>query len=53
LNGVRKFKSYVGLKGAYKKLDKLIKDFKFVDLNEANSQIDWVNAKIVDLSNLN
>ncbi|MGM0581024.1 MAG: polysaccharide deacetylase family protein [Bacteroidota bacterium] len=51
LSAIRKFKSYVGLKGAFKKLDNLIKDFKFVDLLMADDQIDWDKAKVVDLSN--
>ena len=32
---VRKFKSYYGLKGAYCKLEKLLKEYDFVDLKDA------------------
>ena len=45
----RKFKSYVGLKGATQKLDKLLFDFEFVDIKTANKQIDWEKVPIVNL----
>ena len=37
----RKFKSYVGLKGAESKLRKWLSDFKFTDIQTAASIIDW------------
>jgi len=37
----RKFKSYVGLKGATAKLEKWITDFEFVDVGTAIKIIDW------------
>ena len=37
----RKFKSYVGLKGAEKKLYRLLADFHFMDIQTAMEQIDW------------
>ena len=37
----RKFKSYVGLKGAERKLRKWLTDFKFTDIQTAASTIDW------------
>ncbi len=37
----RKFKSYVGLKSAEKKINNWLSDFNFVDVFEAQSQIDW------------
>ena len=43
----RKFKSYVGLKSSFKKLEKLISDFEFIDLNEADNIINWNEASIV------
>jgi len=49
LSVFRKFKSYVGLKGSERKLDNLIKDYNFVDLNTADKSIDWSNAKIINL----
>lgn len=38
---MRKFKSYVGTKGAAKKLERWLTDFKFVDIATAAKQIDW------------
>jgi len=49
LSVFRRFKSYIGLKGSYDKLEKLINDFTFVDLNEADSMIEWSDAKVVEL----
>ena len=45
----RKFKSYVGLKGAYPKLINWITDFEVMSVSEASQQIDWGKAKIVSL----
>jgi len=50
LSAFRKFKSYVGLKSSLSKLDKLISDYKFVDLDEADKMIDWSLAKVINLS---
>ncbi len=50
LSAFRKFKSYVGLKGSYNKLEKLITDFEFVDLATADKQIEWSNAKKIILT---
>jgi len=49
LSAFRKFKSYVGLRGSMKKLDKLLHDFDFVDLDEADKSIDWTQSKIIRL----
>jgi len=38
---MRKFKSYVGLKGAEKKLRRWLTDFEFIDIATANENIDW------------
>jgi polysaccharide deacetylase family protein (PEP-CTERM system associated) len=43
----RKFKSYVGLSGAYNKLKKLLFDFKFMDIAEADKRIDWQTARTI------
>ncbi|MCH5229419.1 MAG: polysaccharide deacetylase family protein [Muribaculaceae bacterium] len=45
----RKFKSYVGLKEAEKKLRQFLKDFKFIDIGSANKSIDWNNSQIIIL----
>ncbi|MCM1142831.1 MAG: polysaccharide deacetylase family protein [Muribaculum sp.] len=45
----RRFKSYVGLKGAESKLRKWLTDFDFIDISEANHQIDWSSAPKIQL----
>ena len=47
LSASRRFKSYVGLRGAEEKLVKLLNDFDFVDVRTAVSQIDWDKAPVV------
>lgn len=42
---MRKFKSYVGLKGALKKFQYYLDDFDFIDIREANRLIDWNNVR--------
>lgn len=46
---VRKFKSYVGLKGAEKKLRRWLADFEFMDVATANGMIDWEKVPVVRL----
>lgn len=45
----RKFKSYVGISGAFAKFQKLLPDFEFVNVEEADSIIDWSKAKTIVL----
>lgn len=45
----RKFKSYVGLRGAETKLRKYLTDFEFTDICTAAAGIDWVMAPVVKL----
>jgi hypothetical protein len=49
LSFTRKFKSYVGLSGAYHKLQKLLSDFEFVDIATADTLIDWDNARTITI----
>lgn len=49
LSSARKFKSYVGIKGAEKKLDKWLQDFNFIDIKTADKQIDWEKVPVVNL----
>ena len=49
LNFIRKFKSYYGLSTCLSKLDKLLKKHQFIDIQTAESSIDWEKAKIVKL----
>jgi polysaccharide deacetylase family protein (PEP-CTERM system associated) len=44
---MRKFKSYVGLKHSFKKLQHLLDDFDFIDVREADRQMDWEKARII------
>lgn len=44
LSLTNKFKSYVGLKTCLRKLNCWISDFDFVDLNEAEKNIEWKNV---------
>jgi len=45
----RKFKSYVGLKGAQVKLEKWLTDFEFVDIGTADKKINWDTVPVVEL----
>lgn len=46
---LRKFKSYVGLKGAEDKLRKFLTDFQFHDLSYGIANFDWNKAQVVRL----
>ena len=45
----RRFKSYVGVKGAEKKLRNYLTDFDFMDLQSARKIIDWDKVPVVQL----
>ena len=49
---MRRFKSYVGIKGAFKKLQKLLNDFSFVNVAEADKLIEWDKVPALKLSEL-
>lgn len=49
LPAARKFKSYVGLRGADRKLRRLLTDFPFTDIRTAEMSMDWSSAPRVDL----
>ena len=49
LSKIRKFKSYYGLKNAFEKLEKLINDFDFVDLRDANKNFNWEKSEIINI----
>ncbi len=49
---MRRFKSYVGIKGAFKKFQKLLGDFTFVNVAEANNLLNWDNVPTLSLSEL-
>lgn len=45
----RKFKSYVGLRGAEKKLRRWLTEFSFMDIATAADNIDWSVAPVVSI----
>jgi peptidoglycan-N-acetylglucosamine deacetylase len=49
LSTVRKFKSYVGLKTALNKLEHLITDFDFIDIEQADKLVEWDRVKEIKL----
>lgn len=38
---MRRFKSYVGIKGAFRKFQRLLDDFEFVNVEQADKKIEW------------
>jgi hypothetical protein len=49
LSMIRKFKSYYGLAGALSKLERLMLGREFIDLVEADQQVNWEKARTVYL----
>ena len=49
LSLARKFKSYYGLGGALRKLERLITDAEFTDLKGAQQQVDWGSVKRIPI----
>ena len=45
----RRFRSYVGLKGAEQKLWRYLTDYRFADLSTAAASVDWATAPVVDI----
>lgn len=45
----RKFKSYIGISGAFEKWQKLLSDFEFISVREADKRIDWSKQRIIEL----
>ena len=46
---IRKFKSYYGLKRAFKKLNKLATEFEWIDLRKADALVEWDNARVIQI----
>lgn len=46
---MRKFKSYVGLSAAFAKFQNLLNDFEFVSVDDANNQMNWGTARVLQL----
>lgn len=49
LSGMRYFKSYYGIKGAYDKFGKMLDDFEWLSLEQAVQKIDFTKVRVVDL----
>ncbi|NDW09343.1 DUF3473 domain-containing protein [Dysgonomonas sp. 520] len=49
LSNMRYFKSYYGIKNAYPKFEKMLKDFKWINVEEAVNQIDFNSIRQLDL----
>jgi polysaccharide deacetylase family protein (PEP-CTERM system associated) len=49
LSHFKRFKSYYGLNDSFHKFGKLIDDFDFVTLSNADNEIDWKKVEIIDL----
>jgi hypothetical protein len=49
LSLVRRFKSYCGLSSAFRKLNRLLEDFEFIDLKTAEESIDWGGVPVVEV----
>ncbi len=52
LNLFKTFKSYYGLKAAFPKYQRFIKEFTFYDLKNANRLVDWEKASKVKIESL-
>lgn len=46
----RRFKSYIGLKGAYSKFDRWLKANEFIDLKKADHSINWSKVKHIPIN---
>ena len=49
LSALRKFKTYLGIKNCMPKLNKWVNDFRFIDLQTADENINWDQAPIIKL----
>lgn len=52
LSLTRKFKSYYGLSGCLDKLKRLLEDYEFIDLAEADRRVDWTKAAVKQLGEM-
>lgn len=50
LSGMRYFKSYYGIKNAYPKFERMLNDFKWINVEQAISQIDYSKVRQLELS---
>ena len=52
LPAMRRFKSYVGIKGAFTKFQRLLDHYEFYNVEQADEIINWEIAPIVELKSL-
>ncbi|NDW17356.1 DUF3473 domain-containing protein [Dysgonomonas sp. 216] len=50
LSGMRYFKSYYGIKGAYPKFEKMLTDYKWINVEQAVQQINFEEVKQITLT---
>lgn len=50
LSGMRYFKSYYGIKGAYPKFEKMLQEFKWINLEQAIRKIDFSKVRHIELN---
>ena len=48
----RRFKSYVGIKGAFAKFQRLLDDYEFCHVEEADKRTDWTGVPVLKLEDL-
>ncbi len=46
---MRKFKTYVNVKGNFSKWKKLVSDFEFMNVEQAAASIDWSKQRVIEL----
>ncbi len=52
LSATRRFKSYVGISGAEKKLRRWLSEFEFTDIAEADHNIEWDKVPVFSFDNI-
>lgn len=48
----RRFKSYVGIKGAFRKFQRLLDNYTFVNVEQADQSINWNTVQVLTLKDL-
>lgn len=48
----RRFKSYVGIKGAFRKFQRLLDNYSFVNVEQADNSINWNTVQVLTLKDL-
>ncbi|MBQ5574204.1 MAG: polysaccharide deacetylase family protein [Bacteroidaceae bacterium] len=48
----RRFKSYVGIKGAFRKFQRLLDNYTFVNVEQADKSINWNSVQVLTLKDL-